>query len=149
MTGCPVPIGDRYRALRREADRLEQEAHADLMRRIATSFAAKFSAPRTSREDPALQAACRDAGVHSAFSLGKWLRSWCGAVCRQRCGWVWRVDENDYTTSLISRATTSSNTPHEPPTRRCGSMNSRAKSCARRLAEFREVPSRAWRTPTG
>lgn len=67
-------LGERIRALRREADELEQQQHAELMRLIATAFPGEVFSAGQVWQQPALQAACLDADIANPQQLGKWLR---------------------------------------------------------------------------
>lgn len=82
-------LGDRVRALRREADELEQQQHAELMQRIAMAFPT-FSV-RQIWSQPELRAACVDAGLDTPQQLGIWLGSWCECVSRGGGERVWSV----------------------------------------------------------
>ena len=86
-------LGDRVRALRREADELEQQQHADLMRLITTAFPV-FSTGQIWSQ-PELRAACVDAGLDTPQQLGIWLRSWCECVSRGGGERVWSVSVDD------------------------------------------------------
>ena len=95
----PPSLGDRIRALRREADALEAQQRVQLMQRITTAFPGGVFLAGQIWSQPDLRAACLDADIANTQQLGVWLRSWCGTgldrIGRDNTGCVWSVSAHD------------------------------------------------------
>src|SRR6187402_2717991 len=78
---------------------LRQQQRDQLRAAVADAFPREVFSALQVWQQPALRAACLEAGITTVQQLGTWLRSWCGSglarIDRDVDGVIWAVSETD------------------------------------------------------